>query len=73
MSLDQNLFTLHIRRSEHEPQAIDMVDPQGIVHYRKRMYQPPASSPTSSPGDVSPSAVDSSIKPIYEVYGGYYT
>ena len=36
MSLDQNLFTLNIVPSEVEPDAVDLVEPNGIVHYRKR-------------------------------------
>ncbi|EJD48273.1 hypothetical protein AURDEDRAFT_101921 [Auricularia subglabra TFB-10046 SS5] len=36
MSLDQNLFTLNIVPSETEPDATDLVEPNGTVHYRKR-------------------------------------
>ncbi|KZV98779.1 hypothetical protein EXIGLDRAFT_831994 [Exidia glandulosa HHB12029] len=36
MSLDQNLFTLNIVPSQDEPDAIDLVEPDGTLHYRKR-------------------------------------
>ncbi|TFK39976.1 hypothetical protein BDQ12DRAFT_681557 [Crucibulum laeve] len=36
MSLDQNLFTLLLTPNKDHPQVLDLVDPSGIVHYRKR-------------------------------------
>jgi len=42
MSLDQNLFTLNIVPSEEEKDAIDLVEPNGTVHYRKRRVHDPA-------------------------------
>ncbi|PFH51927.1 hypothetical protein AMATHDRAFT_46710 [Amanita thiersii Skay4041] len=36
MSLDQNLFTLHFTQSKDNPNVVDLVDPSGIVHYRKQ-------------------------------------
>ncbi|KAH7094037.1 hypothetical protein BKA62DRAFT_834410 [Auriculariales sp. MPI-PUGE-AT-0066] len=41
MALDQNLFTLNIITSEKEPDAIDLVEPSGIIHYRKRRVRDP--------------------------------
>lgn len=35
MSLDKNLFTLHVTPNKHDPNVVDLVDPQGIGHYRK--------------------------------------
>ncbi|KAG8951867.1 hypothetical protein FRC04_005559 [Tulasnella sp. 424] len=40
MPLDENLFTLKIRRSEEEPGALDLVDPKGQLYYRKRFIPP---------------------------------
>ncbi|KAH9829983.1 uncharacterized protein C8Q71DRAFT_788121 [Rhodofomes roseus] len=39
MSLDQNLFTLNVTVSSEGPDVIDLVDPAGTVHYRKRKVQ----------------------------------
>ncbi|KAF8573597.1 hypothetical protein K439DRAFT_1555807 [Ramaria rubella] len=36
MALDKNLFTLNLEPSKIEPSALDLVDPSGTVHYRKR-------------------------------------
>jgi hypothetical protein len=36
MALDKNLFTLNLEPSKIEPSALDLVDPAGTVHYRKR-------------------------------------
>ncbi|TFK71367.1 hypothetical protein BDN72DRAFT_765091 [Pluteus cervinus] len=36
MSLDQNLFTLHLKPNEKDVNVVDLVDPSGTVHYRKR-------------------------------------
>ncbi|KAH7913056.1 hypothetical protein BJ138DRAFT_1111787 [Hygrophoropsis aurantiaca] len=36
MSLDQNLFTLLITPNNSDSTVLDLVDPSGIVHYRKR-------------------------------------
>ncbi|KAF9018626.1 hypothetical protein BDZ89DRAFT_1073763 [Hymenopellis radicata] len=36
MSLDQNLFTLIVTPSKDDPNVIDLVDPNGVVHYRKQ-------------------------------------
>jgi hypothetical protein len=69
MSLDQNLFTLYIKRSEHEQHTVDLVDPQGTVHYRKRIYQPPASSPTKGSTGEGNSQPESPIKGVFEVFG----
>jgi len=37
MSLDQNLFTLHITPNKDDPSVVDLVDnsPNPITHYRK--------------------------------------
>ena len=35
MSLDQNLFTLNFNPRDKEPHVVDLIDPSGIVHYRK--------------------------------------
>ncbi|KAG9042955.1 hypothetical protein FS837_010203, partial [Tulasnella sp. UAMH 9824] len=40
MPLDENLFTLKIRRSEEEPGSLDLVDPKGQLYYRKRFIPP---------------------------------
>lgn len=37
MALDKNLFTLSLEPSKIEPSAIDLVDPSGTIHYRKRL------------------------------------
>lgn len=37
MALDKNLFTLNLEPSKIEQGAIDLVDPSGTVHYRKRI------------------------------------
>ena len=37
MALDKNLFTLNLEPSKTEPSALDLVDPLGTVHYRKRL------------------------------------
>lgn len=36
MSLDQNLFTLVVTPSKDDPNVIDLIDPNGVVHYRKQ-------------------------------------
>jgi len=36
MALDQNLFTLQLNRLPGEDGSIDLVDPAGALHYRKR-------------------------------------
>ncbi|EDR14637.1 uncharacterized protein LACBIDRAFT_305473 [Laccaria bicolor S238N-H82] len=36
MSLDQNLFTLHLTQHKDHPHVVDLVDPSGVVHYRKQ-------------------------------------
>ncbi|GLB41766.1 hypothetical protein LshimejAT787_1003660 [Lyophyllum shimeji] len=36
MSLDQNLFTLHLTQNADNPNVVDLVDPSGTVHYRKQ-------------------------------------
>jgi hypothetical protein len=36
MSLDKNLFTLTITPNADDPRVIDLVDPEGTVHYRKQ-------------------------------------
>lgn len=36
MSLDKNLFTLQFTPSPDDPNVIDLVDPSGVVHYRKQ-------------------------------------
>ena len=36
MALDKNLFTLNLEPSKIEPAAIDLIDPSGVIHYRKR-------------------------------------
>ncbi|KAG6852805.1 hypothetical protein C0991_009081 [Blastosporella zonata] len=35
MSLDQNLFTLHVTQNKDNPHIVDLVDPSGTIHYRK--------------------------------------
>ncbi|GJJ11351.1 hypothetical protein Clacol_005583 [Clathrus columnatus] len=35
MALDQNLFTLKLEPSKSFPNGIDLVEPSGVVHYRK--------------------------------------
>lgn len=35
MALDQNLFTLKLEPSKSSPDGIDLVEPSGVVHYRK--------------------------------------
>ncbi|KAG6891230.1 hypothetical protein C0995_008482 [Termitomyces sp. Mi166 len=35
MSLDQNLFTLHVTPNKDNPHIVDLVDPSGTIHYRK--------------------------------------
>lgn len=35
MSLDKNLFTLQFTPASDDPNVIDLVDPSGVVHYRK--------------------------------------
>lgn len=39
MSLDKNLFTLQFTSSPDKPNVIDLVDPSGVVHYRKNRVQ----------------------------------
>jgi len=39
MSLDKNLFTLQFTPSPDDPDLIDLVDPSGVVHYRKHRVQ----------------------------------
>lgn len=39
MSLDKNLFTLRFTPSPDDPDVIDLVDPSGVVHYRKHRVQ----------------------------------
>ena len=39
MSLDKNLFTLQFTPSPSDPNVIDLVDPSGVVHYRKHRVQ----------------------------------
>lgn len=39
MSLDKNLFTLQFTPSPNDPNVIDLVDPSGVVHYRKHRVQ----------------------------------
>ena len=39
MSLDKNLFTLQFTPSPDDPNVIDLVDPSGVVHYRKHRVQ----------------------------------
>ncbi|KAI0334629.1 hypothetical protein GY45DRAFT_1426956 [Cubamyces sp. BRFM 1775] len=36
MSLDQNLFTLNVASRPDDPNVLDLVDPNGVVHYTKR-------------------------------------
>ncbi|KAI0039054.1 hypothetical protein FA95DRAFT_1567372 [Auriscalpium vulgare] len=36
MSLDQNLFTLNVTPNEKDPAIIDLIDPQGTIHYSKQ-------------------------------------
>lgn len=36
MSLDQNLFTLNVTARADEPTTLDLIDPNGTVHYTKR-------------------------------------
>ena len=36
MSLDQNLFTLNVASRSDDPNVLDLVDPNGVVHYTKR-------------------------------------
>ena len=36
MSLDQNLFTLNVTPSTTDLDVVDLVDPAGTIHYRKR-------------------------------------
>ncbi|OCH84699.1 hypothetical protein OBBRIDRAFT_383395 [Obba rivulosa] len=36
MSLDQNLFTLHVTPHPDDPTVLDLVDPKGTAHYRKQ-------------------------------------
>ncbi|KAF8892040.1 hypothetical protein BD779DRAFT_1437179 [Infundibulicybe gibba] len=36
MSLDQNLFTLLLSPHKDDPNVVDLVDPSGTAHYRKR-------------------------------------
>lgn len=36
MSLDKNLFTLNFTANAADPDVVDLVDPVGTVHYRKR-------------------------------------
>ncbi|KAG6886198.1 hypothetical protein C0993_010760 [Termitomyces sp. T159_Od127] len=35
MSLDQNLFTLHLTPNKDNPNIVDLVDPSGTIHYSK--------------------------------------
>ncbi|KAG6876772.1 hypothetical protein C0992_011853 [Termitomyces sp. T32_za158] len=35
MSLDQNLFTLHLTPNKENPNIVDLVDPSGTTHYSK--------------------------------------
>ncbi|KAH9889038.1 hypothetical protein C8Q73DRAFT_794025 [Cubamyces lactineus] len=39
MSLDQNLFTLNVACRSDDPNVLDLVDPNGVVHYTKRRVQ----------------------------------
>lgn len=39
MSLDKNLFTLQFTPSPNDPNVIDLIDPSGVVHYRKHRIQ----------------------------------
>jgi hypothetical protein len=39
MSLDKNLFTLQFAPSADDTNVIDLVDPSGVVHYRKHRVQ----------------------------------
>lgn len=39
MSLDKNLFTLQFTSNPDDPNVIDLVDPSGVVHYRKNKVQ----------------------------------
>ena len=41
MSLDQNLFTLHVKPSETDPTVVDLVDPAGNIFYRKQRISGP--------------------------------
>jgi hypothetical protein len=41
MSLDKNLFTLTMTPSPDDPRIVDLVDPSGIVHYRKQRIAGP--------------------------------
>lgn len=36
MSLDKNLFTLHITPNKDDPNVVDLIDPNGTIHYRKQ-------------------------------------
>lgn len=36
MSLDKNLFTLHVTQNKDNPLVVDLIDPSGTVHYRKQ-------------------------------------
>ncbi|KAG8976689.1 hypothetical protein FRB93_012799 [Tulasnella sp. JGI-2019a] len=56
--LDQNLFTLKIRRSESgEANALDLVDAQDALHYQKRSIPPAAAG---EPGPEGP--------PLYDIW-----
>ncbi|KAG6837359.1 hypothetical protein H0H93_010961 [Arthromyces matolae] len=35
MSLDQNLFTLHVTPNKDNPHLVDLIDPSGTIHYQK--------------------------------------
>ncbi|PPQ90776.1 hypothetical protein CVT25_010165 [Psilocybe cyanescens] len=41
MSLDKNLFTLNFTQHKDNPTVIDLVDPTGIIHYRKQRVSSP--------------------------------
>ncbi|KAL1743225.1 hypothetical protein HDZ31DRAFT_41407 [Schizophyllum fasciatum] len=41
MSLDKNLFTLFFKQLDDDPASVDLVDPAGTVHYRKRLAAGP--------------------------------
>lgn len=41
MSLDQNLFTLQFTPHKDYPNVIDLVDPSGVLHYRKQRIASP--------------------------------
>lgn len=41
MSLDTNLFTLNVTPNQNDRNVTDLVDPSGIIHYRKQRVPGP--------------------------------